>query len=63
MLGFLPEGNNKKGWTFWMGKKSFSEEKIAFALRQNEPDTLGCCSDSEAQRLRPNLLTLAEVVC
>jgi putative transposase len=38
MLGFLP-WHHQKGWVFQMGKKHFTEEQIAFALRQAESGT------------------------
>ena len=39
MLGFLT-WHHQKGWVFQLGKKHFTEEQIAFALRQNESGTL-----------------------
>jgi putative transposase len=38
MLGFEP-WHHQKGWVFQMGKKNFTEEQIAFALRQAESGT------------------------
>ena len=47
MLGFFTFDITRKGGFFWMEKKHFSEEQIAFGQNQKDQDCLFCSAFGE----------------